>query len=403
MRKYCALAMIISSMLLFSGCGDDKSAQQTKSNTVAVQQQNNIESDMKKLIDTAKRAELTEAELKQFVKDLKKCGIDFNLLVPKQTDFEDIDVIEEPGYGAGVLYLKFAENDYKYPGYHHRDYDLRSDETSELGRNIAAKFLYDIKPDKNGFKRLSHLAYQQGMVCTNGRVYLMEDGNFKFGAEKLRFSKDDAERYIKFTLEELERQFAKTGFSNLKVTGVVARPIIGRDKDGYYVCKNVLVGFDYERKLYASTEKEHSELEFAFDKNGKFLGIANNKSTQVFSGHLEKFLGRYNGKNAIKPPIVPNSQKANNNSLEEKSKDNATSSSTVVNNGTGTITGNDVDVRIGAGTNYKSLGVFFKGDIVRVVDQAKSDNGEIWYKVEYNNPSAGLISGWVHSNFITVK
>lgn len=70
----------------------------------------------------------------------------------------------------------------------------------------------------------------------------------------------------------------------------------------------------------------------------------------------------------------------------------------------GVINGNDVNVRKGPGTSNQSIGVFFKNDVVRIVDEVKSSaNGEVWYKVEYNNPTHGLISGYVLSRYIDIR
>lgn len=69
----------------------------------------------------------------------------------------------------------------------------------------------------------------------------------------------------------------------------------------------------------------------------------------------------------------------------------------------GTITGDDVNVRKGPGVDYASLGVFFKGDKVRIVDSNRNALNETWYKIEYDNPKAGLIVGWVRSDFINIK
>lgn len=71
---------------------------------------------------------------------------------------------------------------------------------------------------------------------------------------------------------------------------------------------------------------------------------------------------------------------------------------------TGTIKANEVNVRKGFSVNDESLGVFFKGDKVKIVSIIiENSAGESWYKVEYNNPSAGLISGWVRADFIDVS
>lgn len=69
----------------------------------------------------------------------------------------------------------------------------------------------------------------------------------------------------------------------------------------------------------------------------------------------------------------------------------------------GTITGNDVNVRKGPSIDYTSLGVFFKGDKVRIVDSNTNSLNETWYKIEFDNPKVGLIVGWVRSDFIKIN
>ena len=69
----------------------------------------------------------------------------------------------------------------------------------------------------------------------------------------------------------------------------------------------------------------------------------------------------------------------------------------------GTITGNDVNVRKGPSVDYTSLGVFFKGDKVRIVDSNTNSLNETWYKIEFDNPKVGLIVGWVRSDFININ
>lgn len=65
----------------------------------------------------------------------------------------------------------------------------------------------------------------------------------------------------------------------------------------------------------------------------------------------------------------------------------------------GTITGNEVNVRTGPGTDYRSLGVFFKGDNITLLNRTEA-NGGIWYEVKYYNTQFGWIQGWVYGDFI---
>ena len=67
----------------------------------------------------------------------------------------------------------------------------------------------------------------------------------------------------------------------------------------------------------------------------------------------------------------------------------------------GTITGNDVNIRTGPGSSYKSLGVFFYGDIVTLLNKITAADGNIWYEVQFNNPRYGWIQGWVNGLYIS--
>ena len=66
----------------------------------------------------------------------------------------------------------------------------------------------------------------------------------------------------------------------------------------------------------------------------------------------------------------------------------------------GSITGNEVDIRTGPGDNYKSLGVFFKGDHVSLLNKITAADAESWYEVKYYNKQYGWIQGWVNGNYI---
>ena len=66
----------------------------------------------------------------------------------------------------------------------------------------------------------------------------------------------------------------------------------------------------------------------------------------------------------------------------------------------GTITGNEVNIRTGPGANYKSLGVFFQGDYVTLLNKISAADGDTWYEVKYYNKDAGWIQGWVNGNYI---
>ena len=66
----------------------------------------------------------------------------------------------------------------------------------------------------------------------------------------------------------------------------------------------------------------------------------------------------------------------------------------------GVITGNDVNIRTGPGAGYKSLGVFFYGDQVSLLNKITAADGNAWYEVKYYNKQYGWIQGWVNGNYI---
>ena len=122
------------------------------------------------------------------------------------------------------------------------------------------------------------------------------------------------------------------------------------------------------------------------------------KSIQYFVGKAK--LVKIDGKWRIDSTEA---KKASQNSSLPTNTANATVSDTAFKKTVGTITGNDVNVRKGPGIDYKSLGVFFKGDKVRIVNSSRNSLNEIWYKIEFDNPTAGLIVGWVKSDFIIIN
>ncbi len=120
--------------------------------------------------------------------------------------------------------------------------------------------------------------------------------------------------------------------------------------------------------IYASP-LESKYKEFIINPN-KFLGKADNVNVKENKANLQ-----------VKQPSSTNSVTSN----------------------IGIINGNEVNVRKGPGKEFKSLGVFFKGDKVRLVGEEGNSIGENWYQIEYDNPSAGLIKGWVRKDFININ
>lgn len=66
-------------------------------------------------------------------------------------------------------------------------------------------------------------------------------------------------------------------------------------------------------------------------------------------------------------------------------------------NGSGVITGTEVRMRSGAGTDYTIIGAFDNGETVQVLASAQAD-GATWYKVQRSDGS----TGWVSANYCSL-
>ena len=66
----------------------------------------------------------------------------------------------------------------------------------------------------------------------------------------------------------------------------------------------------------------------------------------------------------------------------------------------GTCTGDNVNVRAGAGTSFSSLAKVNKGHTMTVIGETTS-NGALWYNVSLV-VSGVAYSGWIHGNYVTV-
>ena len=139
----------------------------------------------------------------------------------------------------------------------------------------------------------------------------------------------------------------------------------------------------------------------------EFDGAGNVKSRGVMSSGLGAATSHYQGDlqeqknidlvNIFLKDLITFIENPQNEAVNQGSFANVSNSSSVH---YGTINANEVNVRKGPGKEFKSLGFFFKGDKVRLVGETSSNIGENWYQIEYDNPNAGLIKGWVRKDFI---
>lgn len=90
------------------------------------------------------------------------------------------------------------------------------------------------------------------------------------------------------------------------------------------------------------------------------------------------------------------------NSVENGFADKSSPNQQIAVGKSGVITGDGVNFRIGPSTASQSIGAFYKGDAVNVVSKVTVGN-HTWYKVEYHNPQYGFRSGFVSSDYVSVK
>ena len=60
-----------------------------------------------------------------------------------------------------------------------------------------------------------------------------------------------------------------------------------------------------------------------------------------------------------------------------------------------------LNVRDGAGTEYRIIDALYDGELVQLMDSRTSGAGDIWYKVFFVREGIERI-GYVHSNYITI-
>lgn len=75
---------------------------------------------------------------------------------------------------------------------------------------------------------------------------------------------------------------------------------------------------------------------------------------------------------------------------------------------TGTINGNNVNVRTGAGTSYSKLQYqgknvqLFVGDSVTIIGEANAPDGSTWYNIKFEYKSGAQLKGYMHSDYVDI-
>lgn len=68
----------------------------------------------------------------------------------------------------------------------------------------------------------------------------------------------------------------------------------------------------------------------------------------------------------------------------------------------GTVTGDNVNVRSGAGTGYEAVSKLSTGHVVTIIGEATASNGALWYHIMFTKDGTEM-EGYMHSNYISIK
>ncbi|MCI8373713.1 MAG: SH3 domain-containing protein [Lachnospiraceae bacterium] len=68
----------------------------------------------------------------------------------------------------------------------------------------------------------------------------------------------------------------------------------------------------------------------------------------------------------------------------------------------GVVTGDNVNVRKGAGTGYESIGALNKGHEVHIIGEGTADNGALWYQITFTKDGVSMV-GYMHSAYIQIN
>ena len=396
MKRYLVLLLIVLFTMCVVACGGDSEKSSTSSSQKTEVQKNELKSqDLKKMIPLAKMFTMNEQELREVEKIFSALGINVDNIEEWQgADYEvasvsgphgltrAIRVDLAPGKGQSFDFILSKKSRYLY-----LFFDLKNLFLAEYGQ-----------------KSDSEVLFYNGKIYNKISDYLIDDS-----------VRDKA---LHKATELAKKYFNKKGITDLKLSGYNFR------------VKSFATYKQGERKLFERrlnlAEIKYNDLEnfskyisgyAAFKGKEKYYGGENDVEVSIQNLHFDlqgnlvdpdlfndaTFFkdrnGIYNipGNGGFKSTNSPAQAKETNNT--KNNPNTSVPSEEHSKKSEGIITGDEVNVREGPGVNYKSLGVFFKGDKVRLVDISSSTK-ETWYKIEYDNPKAGLITGWVRSDYI---
>lgn len=386
-----ALSILITSLIIL-GCGSPEGPSIADKILSATKISNGVsDDDMKKFISFAKYNDLTESELKNCLILMKKAGVNTDYVV-EQTDSSILMKLGPDDYinptTLAIWKMAYKNVGLQYPGHVFK---------------LSAK----VDKDKSGNKVLSQLYLVKGGFESSSKgaeVPIYWGNEVKTHLSKFILTKDKYNKLeknaIKTATDEL-KEYEKD-ISNIKVRYSEAIPYISFNlfsKDDFYY--KALVEFEYEKKAFAGNRKKIAYADdFLFDENLKYVGRINKEKKFIASSALAQIklvkhaFGFYDDANQTKP-----NGNQNNKSSIDVSKTSKPNVQKDFNKSVGIITSNEVAIRKGPSTKYESKGYFIKGDKVSLLGK-ETDGTHTWYKVEYNNPQYGLITGYVRADFI---
>lgn len=366
MKRLVFLILTILFLLCLTACGGSKSGSKSAVNELEV------------LKPIAVKQEIDEKHYKEAIDLLKKLGVDMTTV-----SVEDANL--------GTIWVSSPED------CHQQDYQL------QLLFFTDTKELYRV--DVTGYQEKSPGKQENTIphLFVYGKLYDKRNGGIWHKLSDLYITKDRQAKMEK----AITKNFLES-WNDAKIVKKYIVPIVqerdSKKKEDVQFLYIALV--EYKRKFYGGESTGQDVFEAYFDEDCKLLtykyhkygsGTVTNRRDNHFLGlkavnDHEIFTWSQTRKKAKSQEVTDNkpqqpSHSSNNNAFKSTE---------------GIITGNDVNVRKGPGVTYDSLGVFFKGDKVRLVDIDNSTK-ETWYKIEYDNPKAGLITGWVRSDFINTN
>lgn len=427
MKKCFVTLLIIITSLCVLACGDDnKNSSTNPSQQTSVQKSKFKNQDLNKIIPIAKAIRANENELREVEKILSSLDIDFNNIEGfKGEGRVESDVLTPAKGEIRKLLMSYTSGK--------KEYLLSGYQTSIVFRlYFDDKKLFSVKFEMPLPPRDNIYLYHDGITYHKLSDFILSDEvrnkikknalqqiqNSEFGKKfsniQLVSNKDYYKIHV-YAKTHAEGYSEETGFGNkiyrdkylhqvgefkwykdIKTTPYIYAGFSAKAKEKYYGGENdisITMNAFYDMQGNYVTAEKFGEYTSS-DYGVTYIEASGSTGGRIDLGQIVRL------ENLRKDPYVSVLiEQSKNNNQQQKQPDQVNESFM---KSEGLITGDEVNVREGPGVNYKSLGVFFKGDKVRLVDIATSTK-ETWYKIEYDNPKVGLITGWVRSDYIKPK